>query len=333
MSEKNQRARDGVLRAVAEAGRPVGAQQLATSLAAMGISLQPRSIRHYLLELDREGLTRLVSRRRGREITEKGRLEVADRQAGVRMQVISTKTETLGYRMTFDIHAGIGTVIINVSYVDPADFAKAIREIQLAANEGFGIGTKVAVMEAGTTLGEQLVPEGTIGIGTICSMTLNGILRKEGIPVHSRFCGLLEIRERRITGFQNMIEYDGCTLDPIGIFMRAGMMSVREVVLRGSGVICVSFREVPAVARPQIAQAERLLRRKGLGGILALGKPNQPLFGVPVSEGHCAMIIPGGMNPIASATEAGVRLAFRSLAGLEDIGGFVTAREAVRRFG
>ncbi len=333
MSERSERARDVVLRALADAQRPVGAQQLGALLAAMGVHLQPRSIRHYLLELDREGLTRLVSRRLGREITEKGRREAAENRDSKSMQVISSKASTLGYRMSYDIHKGTGTVIINVSYVDPGDFGKAIREIQLAGNEGFGIGAKVAAMGAGSYLGEQLVSDGTIGIGTICSMTLNGILRQEGIPVRSRFCGLLEIRERRMVRFLDMIEYDGCTLDPIGIFMRAGMMSVREVVLRGSGVICVSFREIPAAAHEHLAKIERLMKQKGLSGILALGKPNQPLFGVPASEGHCAMVVSGGMNPVSSAKEAGVRLTFQSLAGLEDVSAFVTHREALRRFG
>jgi repressor of nif and glnA expression len=144
---------------------------------------------------------------------------------------------------------------------------------------------------------------------------------------------LLEIKERRITRFLNMIEYSGSTLDPLEVFMRADMTRVRDVILRGSGIICASFREIPSAARDQVGVVQRALKRKGMTGILAVGRPSQPLFGVAVSEGHCGMVVAGGLNPIASACEAGVRVTFQSLAGLVDMASFMTTREALRRFG
>jgi hypothetical protein len=64
------------------------------------------------------------------------------------------------------------------------------------------------------------------------------------------------------------------------------------------------------------------MERHGLGGILALGQPNQPLMDIPVAEGRCGMIVLGGMNPIAALHEAGAKLTIQSLAGLEDFGSF-----------
>lgn len=331
MATDKENVRWGILKALSESERPIGAAQISAYLLAMGIDLQPRTVRHYLLECDKDGLTRLISRRLGRELTEQGRNEILRSGGSERMGIVSAKVDTLGYRMSFDVESGVGTVIVNVSYVDPIDLGTALREIQLVVGQGLGFGSKIAVMESGEKLGDVVVPEGMVGIGTICSITLNGIMQKAGIPVVSRFGGLLEIKERRITRFLNMIEYGGSTLDPLEVFIRAEMTRVRSVVLRGSGVICASFREAPSAAIDQIKNVERLMKNRGLGGILAVGRPGQPLFGIPVVEGRCGLVIAGGLNSIASACESGVRITFRSLSGLEPFDSFVTVREALRR--
>jgi len=62
----------------------------------------------------------------------------------------------------------------------------------------------------------------------------------------------------------------------------------------------------------------RRMHAAGLGGILAVGRPNQPLLGIPVAAGYSGMIVVGGLNPIAAIHEAGLPVTIRSLAGLED---------------
>lgn len=327
------RARVSILRALNDATRPIGAAQIAVCLLADGLDLQPRAIRHHLMHLDDEGYTRLVSRRMGREITEKGQEELfATDDRGSRVSVVAAKADALAYRMTLNVGSGKGSVIVNVALVNPAEVGRVAREIQLVAGQGFVMGSMIAVAQPGEKLGGVVVPEGYVAIGTVCSLTLNGILQKEGIPVVSRFGGLLEIKERRMTRFVNMIEYGGSTLDPLEVFIRADMTRVRNVVLRGSGIICASFREVPSAAVDQIKSVLGEIKKYRLGGLLSLGRPNQPLFGINVSEGHCGMVVAGGLNAIAAAKELGVRLSYHSLAGLEDYGSFISVREALRRF-
>lgn len=333
MSMTREQSRWAILKVLSEAERPMGAAQVAGGLLAMGIDLPPRTVRHYLLIFDGEGLTRLVSRRLGRMLTDKGRNEMLRNNPSDRLGIISAKVDTLGYRMSFDLASGEGTVIVNVSFVDRVDLSRALREIQLVMNQSLGVGSKIAVAAPGETIGGVIVPEGVLGLGTICSITLNGIMQKAGIPVVSRFGGLLEIRERKITRFLNMIEYSGSTLDPLEVFLRADMTRVRDVVLRGSGIICASFREIPSAALDHIKSVERSMKVRGLGGILELGRPGQPLFGIPVAEGHAGMVVAGGLNSIASARESGVRITFQSLSGLEDVSSFLTVRESLRRFG
>jgi len=324
-------ARSAILRVLSDSGKPLGASQIVSGLLAMGVDLQPRTVRYYLLRLDEQGFTRLVSRRRGREITERGREEVSRTNVISRIGIVAATVDTLGYKMSFSTKKERGTVIINVSLVDPGDFRIAMKEMNLVIDRGYGMGGIIAVAQPGTKLGNLVIPEDSMGIGTVCSVTLNGILQKEGIPVVSRFGGLLEVKDRKPVRFVNMIEYRGSTLDPLEVFIRADMTRVRNAVLRGSGIICASFREVPLAAVEQIRQVEKVIKACGLGGILALGRPNQPLFDIPVSEGYCGMVVVGGLNPIAAVREAGIRVSIQSLAGLLDFRRLVPAHTLVRR--
>jgi repressor of nif and glnA expression len=49
-----------------------------------------------------------------------------------------------------------------------------------------------------------------------------------------------------------------------------------------------------------------------------MGRPNQPLFGIPVSDGHAGLVVLGGLNPVAAIREAGYSVRLRSLAGIEE---------------
>jgi repressor of nif and glnA expression len=58
-----------------------------------------------------------------------------------------------------------------------------------------------------------------------------------------------------------------------------------------------------------IGKAEQLrekLKSKGIGGILLIGNPNQPLIEMPVGMDRAGMIIVGGLNPIAALEEKGI---------------------------
>jgi repressor of nif and glnA expression len=316
--ERGDRARAAILRVLGEADGPLGASHIAAALQACGIVLQARTVRYYLQQLDDAGLTRLVTRRLGREITERGREEVTRSAAVERLGIVAARVDTFAYRMTFRPRDGSGTVVINRSLLSPSDLGGAMREMKAVFDAGFAIGRRLVVGQLGTRLGSLIVPEGRLAMGTICSVTLNGVLQKEGIPVVSRFGGLLEMKDGVPVRFINLIEYAGSTLDPLEVFIRADMTRVRSVVQRGTGILCASFREVPAAAVGHIRRVERSMKRHGLSGILAVGGANQPLFGIPVSEGCAGMAVVGGLNPVAAVHEAGIDISVQSLADLLD---------------
>jgi len=181
------------------------------------------------------------------------------------------------------------------------------------------MGRRLAIAEAGQKLGGVIVPEGSIGIATVCSVTVNGIMLHEGIPVTSRFGGLIEMRDGEPQRFVDLIEYRGTTIDPLEVFIHAGMTSVRQCARTGRGIIGGSFREIPAVAVEGVAQVRAEMESYGLGGILAVGDPGQPLLDIPVADGRAGIIVVGGLNPVAAVHEAGIAVSMASLSGLADI--------------
>ncbi len=53
----------------------------------------------------------------------------------------------------------------------------------------------------------------------------------------SRFGGLLEVRDREPVRFIDVIEYRGTTVDPLELFIGAGVTRVAQCAATGSGII------------------------------------------------------------------------------------------------
>ena len=317
MQDKLDRTDAAILKILAQHERPVGATRIARELFGMGFEVRPRTIRFRLGGLDDAGLTARVSRRAGRQILPAGREELSRMHVMEKVGFVAAKVDMLAYRMTFEPLESRGSIIANVATVRKPDAARALRVVGPILDAGLGLGNRIAWAEQGDVLAGVRIPVGRVGLATVCSVVVNGILLKQGIPVVSRFGGLLELRNRQPVRFVQLIDYGGTTVDPLEIFIRAGMTSVAACARTGNGVIGASFREVPTVALDAVMRARQERRAFGMSGILALGQPNQPLLDIPVSEGRTGMIVIGGMNPFAAMVEAGIPLELESLSGLE----------------
>ena len=308
-----------ILKVLHRIDRPAGATQVEELLCGWGVDLSERSIRLYLLQLDAEGFTQLHSRRAGRVLTAKGRAELEKGDVIERMGFISGQIDELTYRMGFNLRGGMGTLVVNTTLISAREEVAALEVVRPVFAARLGMGTRLLVLRAGAIYDLRraaVVPRGKIAMVTVCSVTLNGVLLKEGIPVTSRFGGLLEFRNRLPARFVELLEYRGTTQDPLELFIRAKMTSVRACVDTGNGLAGASFREFPSVALPAVLKIRDQLRLMGLDGILAVGVPNQPLYGIPVGEGRTGLVVLGGLNPAAALEEAGLAGENRSLAGL-----------------
>jgi len=333
MNKPNDSAKYVILNALQEIRGPAGAARIQERLRAAGVNLQPRTVRFYLLQLDRDGLTRPVSRRAGRELTDQGQEELIHANIAEKVRFVASKIDSLVYRMTYDVRTGMGTIVSNLAVLPKQYLARALEDMRLVFAKRLGMGTKLAIVREGETFGTITVPANRVALGTVCSVTTNGILLKQGIPVTSRFGGLMELKEGKPVRFVALIDYNGSTLDPLEVFIRGGMTRVQDCARTGSGVIGVSFREIPAAAVSDVRQIKKETERQGLDGILAIGTPNQPLFQVPVGEGRAGLIVNGGLNPIAALHESQMNVEFHSLAEVEDIhrfGDFNALRDQFR---
>jgi len=258
--------------------------------------------------------------RAGRKITERGRREVAQAQVADKVGLVFARLEALAYLMDFDLEAGRGSIVLNVSHVPIESARRALGVMRAALASRFCTSRKVAVVRPGGRLGDHVVPAKMLGIGTVCSVTINGILYSHGIPVHSVFGGLLAVESFEPTRFTDLVQYGATSLDPLQIFIKSGETSVGHAVSRGAGIVGAGFREFPAVARDHVIELVDRAARAGLHGVLAVGGPSQPLCEAQVGLGRCGMVVCAGLNAIAAVEEARIATVSHAMATICDWG-------------
>jgi repressor of nif and glnA expression len=315
-----------ILRVIANGPAPVGARIIADKLKGMGIELSERAVRYHMRIMDERGLTRNLGER-GRVITDKGLDELQSGMVSDKLGFVISKVDALAYRTTFDLKTGRGQIIINASLLPAARFPECLEVMREVFAAGYCMGDLVAVAREGEALGELRVPAGSIGFATVCSVTLNGVLLRHRIPVEARYGGLLEVRDGRPYRFTDLVGYHESTLDPAEIFIASKRTSIRQAAATGAGKLLASFREVPAVS---LADLERVLTdfaARGFGGVLAVGKPGQPLLGVQVGVERVGIAVVGGLTPVAAVEEAGIATANKAMTGLADIADLTSVRD------
>ncbi|MGQ9503422.1 MAG: DUF128 domain-containing protein [Thermogutta sp.] len=332
--DRKHRHRLEILKALRKAYRPLSSSAIAKLLASAGYMLSERSIRLYLTELSDEGLT-VSHGHRGHTISEKGLAELRVSQTIQRVGYLSAYIDEMTYKMTFDLERRTGSVVVNTSVVNPQDLAASLSSVCQIFEKGFAMGTRLALLEPGERIGDLQIPQGKIGFCTICSITLNSVLLKHGIPTTSRFGGLLEMRDGKPFRFAEIIHYDGTSIDPLEVFIRGRMTNYRGAITTGNGLIGASFREIPEDARDIAQRLSDESAEIGLGSVMAIGLPAQPLLGIPVTPGRVGLLVMAGLNPIAILEEMGYPMYSRALSGLLDFSRLITLQElpaALERF-
>jgi repressor of nif and glnA expression len=316
MRDKTEEKRLAILKTLRDANGAVGSSKITERLLAMGHDMSARTVRFHLLELDRDGLTENLGRN-GRAITTKGLNELDSARSYEKVGFLSAKIDQMTYKMDFDLAKRTGSVVLNVSVIDRRELQRSIPSMQKVFASGYAMGTLVSLLGPGEQVGQTVIPEGSVGIGTVCSITVNGVLVAHGIPTNSRFGGLLELRDYKAVRFAEFINYDGTTIDPLEVFIRSRMTDYVGATRNGNGLIGASFREVPADSRDHVSALGQEMKQVGLGGLFLLGWPGRPLLDIPVSEGRLGLVVVGGLNPVAILEEQGIRVGRTgALAGL-----------------
>lgn len=317
MTEKIEKKRLAILKILKNSNEPVPSQKIQEKLNNSGYDISERTVRFHLLALDKIGYTEYVGKR-GRKITNNGLIELSKAKVYDKIGFLSAKIDQMSYKMDFNLAKKTGKVVVNLSLIDKKEIKKAYPLMIKVFNAGFAMGNLLTLFNSGEQVEDLEIPEGYIGVGTVCSITLNGVLLNNGIPVRSRFGGVLEIEDNKPIRFVSIINYDGTSLDPLEIFIKSGMTDYIGVIESGSGLIGASFREIPAASRDNVLEISEKLDKIGLGGIMIIGLPGQSIYEIPISEGLVGAVVIGGLNPIAILEETGHNIFSHALSGFVD---------------
>lgn len=296
-----------ILRIIHENNEPIGARLIADRLNERGYPIGERGVRYHLRILDERGLTKRLGYD-GRVITEKGLKELREARVGDRLGFIITKIERLMYETTFNPEKREGRVIINTSIIDKNDIEKTLEAMTLVAHSSYTLSPYIHIIEEGTITRDIRIPEGKIGIATICSITVDGILLKSGIPVDPKYGGILMLENGKPAHFLDLILYSGTSIDPMTVFMSRRMTSVLSVLHSGSGRMLANLREIPIAAREDARRVLELTIEAGICGIIDIGHPSQPVLGAPIEIGKIGIPVYAGVNAVAAAEERGISI-------------------------
>ena len=202
-----------ILKVLSESSEPLGSIHLARGLENHGIHLSERAVRYHLKMTDERGFTRPLGRD-GRTITPQGQEELRVALATDQVGFVIERIELLAFQTTFNPHTREGRLPVNTTIFPKNDFRKALDAMRPAFEAGLAASHLVTVAEEGEKIGDVVIPPGKIGFGTVCSVTVNGVLLKSGIPMESRFGGILEVRSHLPRRFVAIVNYAGSSLDP-----------------------------------------------------------------------------------------------------------------------
>ncbi len=331
MDERSRRKILDILRVLDESDRPLGGNRVAQALALAGTEMSQRTIRYYLGITDREGLTAREGRR-GRQLTERGRQELENAYVVDKLGFVAARVDALIYRMNFRLRQGKGEVVVNISTLEADRVRQAAAVLKEVFDAGLSMGQRLLLAGPGARLGRLVVGPREYGIATICSMSVNGVLLSEGIPTTNRFGGLVQFLGGKPVRFTQIINYDSTTLDPLEIFIKGQMTAVRAAVTTGDGVVGASFREIPAPAAGLARRLSARMAKAGLGGIILVGRPDQPLLEIPVAPARVGLVVVGGLNPLAAVEESGVPTKNRAMGTLMPFEELHPHQEALAEF-
>jgi repressor of nif and glnA expression len=222
-----------------------------------------------------------------------------------RIVSVMSRIENLTFQTTFDPQTRQGNLPVNVSLFPKGRLKKVLESMKPAFEVGLCVSDQIALAEEGERLGDIFIPPGRFGMATVSSIVIGGLLLKNGIPMDSKFGGLLEMNRGVPLRFVELIYYSGSSLNPSEVFIQGRMTSLRKVS-EGRGNVLANFREIPSPSLVFVRKFLDDIRNVGIDGVLAVGDNGEAVCQTPVGSNRIGMVIADGLNPVALAQEMGV---------------------------
>ncbi|NLV25956.1 MAG: DUF128 domain-containing protein [Methanomicrobiales archaeon] len=288
-----------ILRILKDHQEPMGAKRLSELLAERGYVMTDRAVQYYLRYLDTRGFTEKVGNQ-GRILTPSGIMETDRALVDDRIGFVISKLERLAFRSTFDPSTSTGDVAYNLTIVpnevlDPVSLIfDKVRDAGCSFFSGYSFVDR-----------DPRVPPGHTGILTLCSITMDGVFQHHGIPVKVAYGGTLQIENKNPIRFMNIIGYQGSTIDPLQLFIGAGLTAITRYCDTNSGLLLANVRQIPAGAEERSRSLISEMQDCGFRFPLTMGKGR--IFNLLTDPHRISLVSFSGMNSIGSVFEAGYK--------------------------
>ena len=288
-----------ILRILKEHKDPVGAKRLSELMAERGFVLSDRAVQYYLSYLDAMGFTEKIGNQ-GRILTPLGLGETENALVDDRIGFIISKLERLAYRSTFDPATGTGDVAYNLSIVRE-EFSDQVKDaFDSVVKSGCGFFNSYRIIDR-----DPRVPPGSVGFVTLCSISMDGVFQRNGIPVRMAFGGRLEIEQGLPKRFNDLIGYRGTTIDPLELFISAGLTSISQYTRSKSGIVLANVREVPSGAKQHVEKTIGLMNECGFLFPVMMGNK---VMNLPDNPFRMSIVAFSGLNYIGNTVENNIEI-------------------------
>lgn len=213
-----------------------------------------------------------------------------------------SKSWNLIQQVNFDVEKRKGDIISNISYIGQNDLDKSLKIMEDTYNNNPKYINPYYKIVDHPTDSEK------VGIATICSLSIDGILINNGIMCNPRFGGLLELTEPPL--FIDLISYNGTTIDPHKVFLSKNMTSITGNI--GPNKILASVKEVPYIAREYAVYLLDILNNIGFS-IYKIGKPRELVYNAKAENYNFGVISGGGLNSIGAIKEKGIDIEVKAI--------------------
>ena len=205
---------------------------------------------------------------------------------------ILSKSWNLIQQVDFDVKSASGDIIANISYIKKEDMNDTI-DIMKETYE-----SNKKYINPHYQIVNHPTDDTKVGIATICSLSIDGLLIKNGIKSTPKYGGLLELTEPPL--FVDLISYTGSSLDPHKIFIAKNMTSITKNI--GPKRLLASLKEIPYIARDYSVYFLDILSKLDFS-IYKIGKPRELTYNAKADNYNFGVVTGSGLNTIAAIKE------------------------------
>ena len=219
-----------------------------------------------------------------------------------KISFLLSKSWNLIQQVNFDVEKRKGDIISNVSYIDKDDLDKSLEIMEESYN------SNPKYINPYYKLVNHPTDDDKIGIATICSLSIDGILIDNGIMSNPKYGGLLELTEPPL--FIDLISYNGSTEDPHKIFLAKNMTSINKNI--GPNKILASFKEIPYISRDYSVYLLDILNNIGFS-IYKIGKPRELTYNAKADNYNFGVVTGSGLNTVGAIKEKGIDVEVKAI--------------------